>query len=80
MSENAAIERAQKPTGVLVLGLGNVLLGDDGVGTAALTHLERNWRIPPGVRLEDGGHARSVVARLGSGGGARDLGRCSAYR
>ena len=55
MSENAAIERAQKPTGVLVLGLGNVLLGDDGVGTAALTHLERNWRIPPGVQLEDGG-------------------------
>jgi hydrogenase maturation protease len=55
MSENAAIEGARRPVGVLVLGLGNVLLGDDGVGAAALTHLERNWRIPPGVRLEDGG-------------------------
>jgi hydrogenase maturation protease len=44
-----------KPIGVLVLGLGNVLLGDDGLGAAALARLERDWRIPPGVRLEDGG-------------------------
>ena len=44
-----------KPIGVLVLGLGNVLLGDDGLGAAALVRLERDWRIPEGVRLEDGG-------------------------
>jgi hydrogenase maturation protease len=40
---------------VLVLGLGNVLLGDDGLGAAAVACLERDYRIPPGVRLEDGG-------------------------
>jgi hydrogenase maturation protease len=39
----------------LVLGLGNVLLGDDGVGAAAIARLEREYRIPPGVRVEDGG-------------------------
>jgi hydrogenase maturation protease len=41
--------------GVLVLGLGNVLLGDDGLGAAAVTRIERDYRIPPGVRIEDGG-------------------------
>ena len=44
-----------KPIGVLVLGLGNVLLGDDGLGAAAVSRIERNYRIPPGVSLEDGG-------------------------
>jgi len=44
-----------KPIGVLVLGLGNVLLGDDGLGAAALARVERGWRVPEGVRLEDGG-------------------------
>lgn len=41
--------------GVLVLGLGNVLLGDDGLGAAAVARLEREYLVPPGVRLEDGG-------------------------
>lgn len=40
---------------VLVLGLGNVLLGDDGVGAAAVARLERDYRIPPEVRLVEGG-------------------------
>jgi len=40
---------------VLVLGLGNVLLGDDGLGAAAVARLERDFRVPAGVRLEDGG-------------------------
>jgi len=42
-------------TGILVLGLGNVLLGDDGVGAAAVARVERDYCIPPGVRVEDGG-------------------------
>ena len=41
--------------GILVLGLGNVLLGDDGVGAAAVDRLERDYRIPPEVRLVEGG-------------------------
>jgi len=41
--------------GVLVLGLGNVLLGDDGIGAAAVDRLERDYGIPPGIRLVEGG-------------------------
>jgi hydrogenase maturation protease len=44
-----------KRTAVLVLGLGNVLLGDDGLGAAALARLERHYRIPADVCLQDGG-------------------------
>jgi hydrogenase maturation protease len=40
---------------VLVLGLGNVLLGDDGIGAAAVDRLERDYLIPPEVRLVEGG-------------------------
>jgi hydrogenase maturation protease len=46
---------AAKSADVLVLGLGNVLLGDDGLGAAAIACIERDYRIPSGVRLEDGG-------------------------
>lgn len=54
MSRAAAL-RAARSIDVLVLGLGNVLLGDDGLGAAAIARIERDYRIPPGVRLEDGG-------------------------
>ena len=40
---------------LLILGLGNVLLGDDGLGVAAVDELERNYAIPPQVRVADGG-------------------------
>ena len=46
---------ADKDIRVLVLGLGNVLLTDDGLGAAALARLERNYEIPPEVRVVDGG-------------------------
>ena len=52
---------AGKNIGVLVLGLGNVLLGDDGLGAAAVARLERDYRAPPGVRIED-----ETAARLDS--------------
>ena len=45
----------QKPTGLLVLGLGNILLGDDGLGAAALARIEASYELPAGMRLEDGG-------------------------
>lgn len=41
--------------GVLVIGLGNSLAGDDGIGPAALALLARSGRAPPGVELVDGG-------------------------
>ncbi len=55
MNSEPAPQVAQKGIGVLLLGLGNVLLGDDGLGPAALARIERDYCIPPGVRLEDGG-------------------------
>jgi hydrogenase maturation protease len=39
---------------VLVLGIGNVLMGDEGVGVHVIRHLERE-ETPPGVELLDGG-------------------------
>jgi hydrogenase maturation protease len=55
LSSNLVRGFVTKPIGVLVLGLGNVLLGDDGLGAAAVARVERNYRIPPGVHLVDGG-------------------------
>jgi hydrogenase maturation protease len=40
---------------LLVLGLGNVLCGDDGLGVEAVRRLADARILPPGVRLEDGG-------------------------
>lgn len=39
----------------LVIGLGNPLMGDDGLGLAALARLSEHWRLPPTVSLLDGG-------------------------
>jgi len=39
---------------LLVLGIGNVLMGDEGVGIHVIRYLERE-DIPPGVELLDGG-------------------------
>lgn len=41
--------------GTLVIGLGNPLMGDDGLGLAALGRLAAEWVMPPGVELLDGG-------------------------
>ncbi len=39
----------------VVLGVGNPLMGDDGLGLAALESLRHGWRLPPTVELVDGG-------------------------
>lgn len=39
----------------VVLGLGNMLMADDGVGLAALARLRDEWCLPPDVELVDGG-------------------------
>ena len=44
-----------KSTPLLVLGLGNVLLEDDGVGAAAVALLLERYEPPPGVQVLDGG-------------------------
>ena len=55
MSSESAPRAATKSIEILVLGLGNVLLGDDGIGAAAIARIERDYRIPPGVQLVEGG-------------------------
>lgn len=42
-------------TPLLVLGLGNVLLEDDGVGAAAVALVAEGFEPPPGARVLDGG-------------------------
>ena len=41
--------------GVLVLGLGNPLMGDDGAGLAALECIRRDFEFGRNLELEDGG-------------------------
>jgi hydrogenase maturation protease len=45
----------RKPVPLLVLGLGNVLCSDDGLGAVAVHLLERRYRAPDGVLVLDGG-------------------------
>lgn len=47
--------RASEGAGILVLCLGSSLMGDDGVGLAALERLRREWELGAGVTLADGG-------------------------
>ena len=48
------IPRTFDPNSTLVLGLGNPLMGDDGVGLAVLSRLQQGWECE-GVHLVDGG-------------------------
>jgi len=41
--------------GTVVIGLGNPLMGDDGLGLAVLEQLRDAWAIPADVELVDGG-------------------------
>ena len=47
--------RSEARGNTVVIGLGNPLMGDDGLGIAALERLQRDWRVPPEVELVDGG-------------------------
>lgn len=55
MTNQPVPEAEAKRIGILVLGLGNVLLGDDGLGAAAVARLERDYQVAPRVHLADGG-------------------------
>lgn len=43
------------PARLLVLGLGNLLCGDDGLGAAAVARLDRDWEAPDEALVLDGG-------------------------
>lgn len=40
---------------VVVLGLGNILMQDEGIGVHAANYLEQNYRFSPEVEIVDGG-------------------------
>jgi hydrogenase maturation protease len=40
---------------ILVIGMGNVLMQDEGIGVRAVEELEQRYRIPEGVEVIDGG-------------------------
>lgn len=40
---------------VLVLGIGNLIMADDGAGVRAVQRLQRDYRFPAGVTVLDGG-------------------------
>lgn len=41
--------------GTTVIGLGNPLMGDDGLGLLAMQRLQEGWILPPEVQVIDGG-------------------------
>lgn len=51
----AAWDSNLKQAPVLVLGLGNVLIEDEGVGIVAIEHLQRHYQFPDDIELLDGG-------------------------
>ena len=60
----AALDRASdgigaapdaEPAGTLLIGLGNLILGDEGVGVQAMRRLEAEYAFEPAVELVDGG-------------------------
>ena len=47
--------RTEETSPLLILGLGNVLCADDGLGVTAVAQLQRRYALPPTVRVLDGG-------------------------
>lgn len=52
-------DRTARP--ILVLGIGNLLMGDEGVGVAVLEQLAHQGDIPPEVQLLEGGTGSMVL-------------------
>ncbi len=50
----AAVDAARR---VVVLGIGNTILSDEGVGVHALAALQQDFELPPGTEVIDGGTA-----------------------
>jgi len=47
--------RKLKGATILVLGVGNLVMGDDGVGVTVVQKLRRDYQLPPEVKVMDGG-------------------------
>lgn len=49
------LNKGELPMKVMVLGLGNILLSDEGIGVRVVETIERRYEFPPEVDLVDGG-------------------------
>ncbi len=47
--------KTEKAAKTLILGIGNVLMGDEGIGVSVVRELEKAARLPENVRILDGG-------------------------
>ncbi|MBI3599506.1 MAG: HyaD/HybD family hydrogenase maturation endopeptidase [Nitrospinae bacterium] len=52
---------------ILVLGVGNILLKDEGVGVRVIERLQRDYKFPPNVEIIDGGTAGLGLLNLFEG-------------
>jgi len=57
------LELPESPAAIRVIGVGNPLAGDDGIGIALIGELEREG-VPPGVELIDGGSGGLTLLTL----------------
>lgn len=49
---------------ITILGIGNLLLRDEGFGVHVIRHLETSTAVPAGVKLVDGGTAGMYMAQV----------------
>ena len=78
------------PAPVAVVGLGNVLLGDDGFGPTVIALLRAGWEFPAAVELIDGGtpglhlvalvHGRDAIVLIDTVAGPGAPGELRRYR
>lgn len=55
--KRAGSEPGADPRPVLLLGVGNILYGDEGLGVYLVHRLRRGYKVPAGLRIIDGGAA-----------------------
>ena len=71
----SALDNVLHPADVTILGVGNVILTDEGFGVRAAEYLDHHYTFPDNVQIVDGGTlgieltqtAGSGIARIGKG-------------
>ena len=55
MADGAGTDKLTTEPRITILGVGNILLRDEGVGVRVVEHLSRRYQFPDNVRILDGG-------------------------
>lgn len=56
-SRSSKTDEPADPRPILLLGVGNILYGDEGLGVYVVHRLRRGYKVPPTLRIVDGGAA-----------------------